>query len=260
MSEEVKLRFDEIKKKKSFRYVVFFIKDEKSIAVETTGARGATYDEYLRDLVACGPDDCRYGLYDFEYEHQCQGTTETTKKEKLLLMSWCPDTAKIKKKMLYSSSFDALKKCLVGVQKYIQVRERGGSDRRVNDGFVITVLGFPGDGRVRSLRRGCGGETQEHRPRLVRHKCRSREKYAAHTHEDREQKVKKKSQHNTRRISASGRKEKQKWRRANCSEEITNNTQLYLRKNTSLVIPFPYTETKLAPLSTQYMKGVDCLQ
>ena len=42
-------------------------------------------------------------------------------KEKLLLMSWCPDTARIKKKMLYSSSFDALKKCLVGVQKYIQV-------------------------------------------------------------------------------------------------------------------------------------------
>ena len=36
-------------------------------------------------------------------------------------MSWCPDTARIKKKMLYSSSFDALKKALVGVHKYIQV-------------------------------------------------------------------------------------------------------------------------------------------
>ena len=30
-------------------------------------------------------------------------------------------SAKIKKKMLYSSSFDALKKALVGVQKFIQV-------------------------------------------------------------------------------------------------------------------------------------------
>lgn len=36
-------------------------------------------------------------------------------------MSWCPDDAKVKKKMLYSSSFDALKKALVGVAKYIQV-------------------------------------------------------------------------------------------------------------------------------------------
>ena len=63
----------------------------------------------------------RYGVFDFEYTHQCQGTTEASKKEKLFLVSWCPDSAKIKKKMLYSSSFDALKKCLVGVQKYIQV-------------------------------------------------------------------------------------------------------------------------------------------
>ena len=60
-------------------------------------------------------------MFDFEYTHQCQGTTEASKKEKLFLISWCPDSAKIKKKMLYSSSFDALKKCLVGVQKYIQV-------------------------------------------------------------------------------------------------------------------------------------------
>jgi len=38
-------------------------------------------------------------------------------------MLWCPDTAKVKKKMLYSSSFDALKKSLVGVQKYIQATD-----------------------------------------------------------------------------------------------------------------------------------------
>ena len=37
VSEEVKLRFDEIKNKKTHRYVVFFIKDEKAIAVEKMG-------------------------------------------------------------------------------------------------------------------------------------------------------------------------------------------------------------------------------
>ena len=42
-------------------------------------------------------------MFDFEYTHQCQGTTEASKKEKLFLISWCPDSAKIKKKMLYSS-------------------------------------------------------------------------------------------------------------------------------------------------------------
>jgi cofilin len=51
----------------------------------------------------------------------CWCVLQASKKQKLFLMSWCPDTAKVKKKMLYSSSFDALKKSLVGVQKYIQV-------------------------------------------------------------------------------------------------------------------------------------------
>ena len=38
-------------------------------------------------------------------------------------MLYCPDTAKIKAKMLYSSSFDALKKALTGVAKYVEVRD-----------------------------------------------------------------------------------------------------------------------------------------
>ena len=46
-------------------------------------------------------------------ENYFQGTTESSKKQKLFLMSWCPDSAKIKKKMLYASSFETLKKSLV---------------------------------------------------------------------------------------------------------------------------------------------------
>lgn len=48
---------------------------------------------------------------------------QPTKKQKLFLMLWCPDDAKIKAKMLYSSSFDALKKSLTGVAKYVEVSE-----------------------------------------------------------------------------------------------------------------------------------------
>ena len=39
-------------------------------------------------------------------------------------MSWCPDTARIKKKMLYSSSFDTLKRAFVGVHKVIQANDK----------------------------------------------------------------------------------------------------------------------------------------
>merc|ERR1712114_101505 len=91
--------------------------------VEKMGGRDASYDDYINDLQKGGDGECRYGLYDFEYEHQCQGTTESSKKQKLFLMAWCPDSARIKKKMLYSSSFDALKKSLVGVHKFIQATD-----------------------------------------------------------------------------------------------------------------------------------------
>ena len=50
--------------------------------------------------------------------------TESTFKSKLFLMSWCPDSAKIKKKMLYSSSFDTLKRAFVGVHKVIQANDK----------------------------------------------------------------------------------------------------------------------------------------
>jgi hypothetical protein len=40
-------------------------------------------------------DDCRYAIYDFNYE-----TPEGGQRNKLIFFVWAPDTAKIKKKML----------------------------------------------------------------------------------------------------------------------------------------------------------------
>merc|ERR1712200_31329 len=87
VSDECKTYFEDIKKAKKYRYVVFYIKEEKSIVVESVGDRDSSYDDYLNDLQKGGDGECRYGLYDFEYEHQCQGTTESSKKQKLFLMN-----------------------------------------------------------------------------------------------------------------------------------------------------------------------------
>ena len=65
-------------------------------------------------------DDCRYAIYDYEYVVNAQGT-EPSYRSRLFLTLWCPDSAKIKKKMVYSASFDSLKKSFTGVQKVIQV-------------------------------------------------------------------------------------------------------------------------------------------
>ncbi|GAU88327.1 hypothetical protein RvY_01044-2 [Ramazzottius varieornatus] len=129
VADDVKQQFEAIKRDKKHRYLIFYIKDEKQIVVEKSGDRNAKYDSFLQDLMSAGPDDCRYGVYDYEYDHQTQGTAATSLKQKLILMSWCPDTAKIKKKMLYSSSFDALKKALVGIAKYVQATDESEASK-----------------------------------------------------------------------------------------------------------------------------------
>ncbi|XP_012264854.1 cofilin/actin-depolymerizing factor homolog [Athalia rosae] len=131
VADACKTVYEEIKKDKKHRYVIFHIKDELQIDVELIAPREATYDAFLADLQKGGAEECRYGLFDFEYTHQCQGTSEASKKQKLFLMSWCPDTAKIKKKMLYSSSFDALKKSMVGVHKSIQATDHAEASEEV---------------------------------------------------------------------------------------------------------------------------------
>lgn len=126
VDDECKTIFEDIRIAKKHRYAIFHIKDEKKIVVECIGDRDATYDDFL-DKIRNAEDnnkvDCRYGLFDFEYTHQHQGTTDVSKKAKLLLMLWCPDNAVVKKKMLYSSSFDAIKKTFHGVHKCIQATD-----------------------------------------------------------------------------------------------------------------------------------------
>lgn len=42
------------------------------------GDRNAAYDQFLEELQKAGTGECRYGLFDFEYTHQCQGTSEVS--------------------------------------------------------------------------------------------------------------------------------------------------------------------------------------
>jgi len=112
--------YQAIQKDKKYRYALFQIANGE-ITLDKTGARDNTYETFLTDLVVKDgdQDDCRYAVYDYEYTAECEGA-EATNKSKLFLMAWCPDTAKIKKKMIYSASFDTLKKAFVGVHKVIQ--------------------------------------------------------------------------------------------------------------------------------------------
>lgn len=121
LDSECKMIYDEVQSKKKHRYVTFKIENEKAIKVDKIGTRDSTYEEFLTDVMAKDgeADDCRYAIYDFEYVVTSAGA-ENSNRSKLILISWCPDTARIKKKMIYSASFETLKRAFTGVQKIIQ--------------------------------------------------------------------------------------------------------------------------------------------
>lgn len=48
----------------------------------------------------------------------------------------CPEDAKVKQKMLYSSSYEALKRALVGIYKYVQACEfEEASEKAISEAF-----------------------------------------------------------------------------------------------------------------------------
>jgi len=137
VSTEAKTVYEEVKKDKKYRYIIYHIKDERVIDIETTGARDATYSEFLEKLQNY-KIDCRYCVFDFPANIPVEGGVEKSSMsvDRLVLMTWCPESAKIKQKMLYSSSYDALKKALVGVYKYVQACDfEEASQEAIEDAF-----------------------------------------------------------------------------------------------------------------------------
>ncbi|ETW81624.1 hypothetical protein HETIRDRAFT_383987 [Heterobasidion irregulare TC 32-1] len=104
--------FQELKLGKKTKYIVYTVsKDNTEIIVEKSST-SSSYDEFISDL----PEfECRWAVYDFEFEKEGAG-----KRNKICFYSWSPDDAKVKQKMLFASSKDALRRALVGIAAEIQ--------------------------------------------------------------------------------------------------------------------------------------------
>ncbi|PAA82696.1 hypothetical protein BOX15_Mlig024657g1, partial [Macrostomum lignano] len=98
--------FNAIKLGHKYAYMVFKIEGESQIKTERV-AENSTYEEFIGTLP---PNECRYVVYDYKYT-----LDDGAKREKLLFIHWAPDSARIRDKMLYASSKDAIKKELKGV-------------------------------------------------------------------------------------------------------------------------------------------------
>ncbi|THU45564.1 hypothetical protein C4D60_Mb02t19320 [Musa balbisiana] len=114
--DECKLKFLDLKAKRNYRFIVFKI-DEKiqQVTVEKLGQPDETYDDFTASLPA---DECRYAVFDFDFV-----TDEHCQKSKIFFISWVPDIARVRSKMLYASSKDRFKRELDGIQVELQATD-----------------------------------------------------------------------------------------------------------------------------------------
>lgn len=107
----------ELKLRKKYRYIVYKLNDDNtSIVIEKKAESCDKYDDFLGELPE---NDCRYAIYDFEFEKSPgEGV-----RNKICFIVWVPDTSKVRQKMLYASSKDAIRKKLAGVATEIQATD-----------------------------------------------------------------------------------------------------------------------------------------
>ncbi|OMJ13171.1 Cofilin [Smittium culicis] len=112
VADECISTFHDLKLKKAHKFAIFKINDSRTQIILDKVSSSEDYQDFVNELPT---DDCRFAIYDFSYEVEGAGT-----RHKLCFYSWSPDTAKIRPKMLYASSKDAIRKRLDGINNEIQ--------------------------------------------------------------------------------------------------------------------------------------------
>ncbi|KAF8645199.1 hypothetical protein AX16_008026 [Volvariella volvacea WC 439] len=107
--------YQELKLGKKSKYIIYSLNDSLTEIVTLKKETSTDWEQFLKDLPE---DQCRWAVYDFEFEKEGGGL-----RNKLLFISWSPDNAKIKQKMVFAASRDALRRSLVGIAAEIQATD-----------------------------------------------------------------------------------------------------------------------------------------
>ncbi|KAK7358631.1 hypothetical protein VNO77_00569 [Canavalia gladiata] len=114
VNDDCKLKFQELKARRTYRFIVFKI-EEQQVVVDKLGGPGESYENFMASFPA---DECRYAVYDFDFT-----TDENCQKSKIFFIAWSPDTSKVRMKMVYASSKDRFKRELDGIQVELQATD-----------------------------------------------------------------------------------------------------------------------------------------
>ncbi|XP_048446136.1 actin-depolymerizing factor-like [Pyrus x bretschneideri] len=112
--DDCKLRFLELKAKRSYRFILYKI-EQQQIVIDKLGEPNESYEDFTASFPA---DECRYAVYDFDFT-----TEENCQKSKIFFIAWSPDTSKVRMKMVYASSKDRFKRELDGISFELQATD-----------------------------------------------------------------------------------------------------------------------------------------
>ncbi|KAG6629245.1 actin-depolymerizing factor 2-like [Carya illinoinensis] len=111
--DDCKLKFLELKTKKTYRFIVFKIeKKQKQVVVEKVGEPTPNYEDFAASLPS---DECQYAVFYFDFV-----TAKDYQKSRIFFIAWSPNTSRVRSKMIYASSKDRFKRELDGIQIELQ--------------------------------------------------------------------------------------------------------------------------------------------
>ncbi|KAF3903199.1 Cofilin [Dactylellina cionopaga] len=109
-------KYQELKLGHQHRYVLFKLSDDlREVVVDKVSASGSSFDDFIMELP---PNDCKYAVYDFPYQANGEDMN------KIVFFLWCPDSAKLRTKMIYTSTKDNIRKKFVGVGTEVQATDK----------------------------------------------------------------------------------------------------------------------------------------
>ncbi|KAF6163598.1 hypothetical protein GIB67_022163 [Kingdonia uniflora] len=164
--DDCKLRFLELKAKRTYRFIVYKIEDkQKQIVVEKVGGPTDSYDDFAASLPT---DECRYAVYDFDFV-----TAENCQKSKIFFIAWSPDTSRVRSKMIYASSKDRFRRELDGIQnltmsleeeEYDGTGDEEGSESDYSKGHVSQLRLISGKKRKNNFEEVVNASIEPHPP------------------------------------------------------------------------------------------------
>ncbi|WP_328886129.1 actin-binding ADF family protein [Streptomyces sp. NBC_00316] len=106
--------FHELKSKRHVNTVIYRLSDNlETVVLDFKG--NLTHDELLKALPAA---ETRFVVYDLVF-----ATADGSRKDKLVLISWCPEGAEVEQRTAHSTTRNTLRNLLDGVQVYVQTTD-----------------------------------------------------------------------------------------------------------------------------------------